>query len=320
MKITIIKGEELSIDLCDKWLEIQKDNCIFHSPFLSPYYINLVAKVKKDVYVAIIEENNEIVGFFPFQKDENRFGMPVGKGVTDYQGVILKQLVSLNAIELISKCNLNTWEFDHLITSQNIFELYYTRETISPLIDLSNGYEVYKKERIESGTKQISQIEKQLRKIENEIGSIMFKTEVDDFDLLQKLINWKSAQFKQTGAFDDFSLKWVRELYERIFYFEKKNEFKKLLSTFYINDDPIAIELGLVYKNIDHGWCSAYNKSYSKYSPGLILQLKIIEIANQIGITIIDLGKGTYLYKKRLMNGSIKIAEGKIDITNIVFK
>jgi len=314
MKISVIKANEITPELTEKWVDIQNENEILHSPFLTPYYNFLVSTVKADVFIAILENNNKIVGFFPFEKKDKTSGEPVGKGVTDYQAVIIKKNTPIDVAKLITKCGLNSWEFDHLLMSQEMFKPYYTFETISPIIDLSKGYEHYKTERRCSGTEQIIQIEKQINKIEKEVGKICFTQSIMDIEMLKKLTNWKSAQFKRTGVFDDFSIVWVRDLYEKIFYFEKRIDFSILLSVIFLEDKPIAIEIGLRYKSVNHGWTSAYDINYSKYSPGLILQLKIIENSNSIGITRIDLGKGTYLYKIRIMNNSIQIAEGIVNL------
>jgi CelD/BcsL family acetyltransferase involved in cellulose biosynthesis len=52
----------------------------------------------------------------------------------------------------------------------------------------------------------------------------------------------------------------------------------------------------------------------ARYSPGLILLLKMAEHAPSLGVRTIDLGKGMSLYKKRLMNASIPLAHGSVEL------
>lgn len=309
MKVSIIKGEELSPALIKIWSAIQSNCRIFHNPFFSPYYTYLVSLARNDVFVAILEENNEIFGFFPFQKDEKKIGKAVGMGVTDYNGVIVKNNINIDVQELLHKCDLIHWKFDHLIAAQKSFEPYYHRKTISPTIRLGMGFETYKKQRKEAGGKQIQKIENRIRKIEREIGQIRFEPHINSMTILHTLISWKSSQFRRTGSFDDFSLKWVVDLYENI-HNSNYEDFSNLLSVIYVNEETISLEMCLRYKNVLHGWCTVYNPFFRKYSPGLIVMLNVIKYSESIGIKFIDYGKGAYPYKRGFMNSSIPIAEG----------
>jgi CelD/BcsL family acetyltransferase involved in cellulose biosynthesis len=63
-----------------------------------------------------------------------------------------------------------------------------------------------------------------------------------------------------------------------------------------------------------HGWLPAYNPKFARFSPGLILLLKMARFAPQAGFTTIDLGgPEDYAYKQRLMSGAIELAEGTVD-------
>jgi CelD/BcsL family acetyltransferase involved in cellulose biosynthesis len=66
-------------------------------------------------------------------------------------------------------------------------------------------------------------------------------------------------------------------------------------------------------RTIWHYWFPAYAPQFAKYSPGLLLLLKMCQHAPQIGLRTIDLGTGMTLYKRRLMNASVPVAEGSVE-------
>jgi CelD/BcsL family acetyltransferase involved in cellulose biosynthesis len=311
MKVSIIKGEELSSDLKRAWKNIQLADKNFYSPYLSPEYTFAVSMVRPDIYVAILEENNTIVGYFPFQKEDNGCGKPVGKGICDYQGVVIKDRIEWEAKVLIKKCGMQCWEFDHLIMGQSQFEKYYHVTTDSPIIELFKGFETYVSKKKSQGSRVISQIKRKIRKFEKEIGTIRFEFAVDSGETLNQLMAWKSAQHNRTKVFDLFGVDWIIRLVKRIHH-TKTELFRGNLSAIFLDNLPLAIHMGMIYKNVLHSWFPAYNIEYAKFSPGLILILKILEHAYNEGIDIVDLGKVTYFYKKRLMTGAIPIAEGVV--------
>src|SRR4030095_7972739 len=67
-----------------------------------------------------------------------------------------------------------------------------------------------------------------------------------------------------------------------------------------------------------HYWFPAYDPQFARYSPGLILLLKMAEHAPHIGLRTIDLGTGLTLYKRRLMNASISVAEGSVERASLL--
>lgn len=86
--------------------------------------------------------------------------------------------------------------------------------------------------------------------------------------------------------------------------------FAGILSTLHAGDRLIAAELGLRSRRVWHGWIPAYAHDLATYSPGHVLFLHMLRTSGSLGVTQIDLGKGMYLYKRRLMTDTIAIAEG----------
>ncbi len=86
-----------------------------------------------------------------------------------------------------------------------------------------------------------------------------------------------------------------------------------MLSLLYAGDQLVAGHLGMRSKRIWHYWFPAYDRRYAKYSPGLLLLLKMAQAAEDLGLEAIDIGTGLSLYKRRLMNASTAVAEGSVE-------
>ena len=79
-----------------------------------------------------------------------------------------------------------------------------------------------------------------------------------------------------------------------------------------LKNELIAAHMGMRSHSIWHYWFPAYNPRFSKYSPGLILLLKMAESAASLGLSRIDLGRGDEQYKSRLASGVITVSRGSV--------
>jgi CelD/BcsL family acetyltransferase involved in cellulose biosynthesis len=86
-----------------------------------------------------------------------------------------------------------------------------------------------------------------------------------------------------------------------------------MLSLLYAGERLVAGHFGMRGQSVWHYWFPAYDPKMAKYSPGLILLLKMAEHAPSLGVRTIDLGKGMSLYKQRLMNASVPLASGRVE-------
>ncbi len=316
MKYTILPASEISPDLASRWSEIQQSDFSLGSPYFHPEFTQTVASVRDDVYVAIMESNMRIVGFFPFH--HKRFGVarPVGLGLSDYHGVIAEPDAEWTTEGLLTGCKLVRWEYDHLPINQVNFSNYHVKFAESPIIDVSKGIDAFEESRDKSGRKQLRETGRKKQKLEKEIGPITFTIHSSSRDILSQLIAWKSLQCLQSGTVDYFGIKWCRQLIEHIHQTNGDN-FGGMLSCLHAGDNLVAVHFAMYSRHIWHSWFPAYDRSFEKYSPGLILLLEMITAAAEDSIQHIDLGKGLSLYKRRMMTSCLPIAEGSAEIPSI---
>lgn len=316
IKYNVFPAKELTEEQMKKWSSIQLHSDSFASPYFRPEFTQAVAEVRNDVFVCVLEEAGEIRGFFPFHYGRGKIARPIGLALSDYHGVIAELGAKWTVEKLMECCGIDRWIFDHLPISQKQFSSYHMKVTKSPIIDISQGMKVYEASRDKSARKQLKEIKRKAKKLENQIGPVSFTLKSSSEKILQQLINWKSEQCRKTGTVDYFALKWCTEFIKKI-HKTRKDNFGGILSCLYAGNILAAVHFGMYSKSVWHSWFPAYNNSLEEYSPGSILLLEIIKSAAENGIQYIDLGKGLSLYKKRVMTGDISIAEGVVELPSL---
>jgi CelD/BcsL family acetyltransferase involved in cellulose biosynthesis len=311
-RVEVIPGEALDSALIDQWRSLQASNPELENPCFAPEFTQAVAASRDDVEIGIIEKHGKVAAIFPFQRKAGGRGIPVGGIVSDYQGLICRPSFSCDPRELLKACRLVSWDFDRLLATQQSFKPFHKLCEPSALIDLSGGYEAYVAERRAAGTEQIKKSMNLLRRLELEIGPVHFVPHSPERCALSKVLAWKSHQYRRTGWHDLFALKWGSSLVEHV-QATQSESFAGMLSLLYAGENLVAGHLGMRSRSAWHYWFPAYDPQFAKYSPGLILLLKMAEHAPQIGLRTIDLGTGLTLYKRRLMNASIAVAEGSVE-------
>jgi CelD/BcsL family acetyltransferase involved in cellulose biosynthesis len=313
MKVTLVPGNEINAELIDAWVKLQQKNPNLASPFFHPEFTRVIASVRNDVEVAIVEDGGQVVAFFPFQRGSGSIGQPVGGVISDYQGLICAQDFACDPRELLKACGLVAWDFDHVIASQAFFAPFHRYHEPSPQLDLQHGFDAYVKERRAAGSEQIKKCTNAMRRLEREVGPLRFVSHANDSDSLYQTLFWKSQQYLRSDEPDLFAISWVRGAIERI-QLSQYPGCAGMLSLLFSGDRLVAGHLGMRTHAVWHYWFPAYDPTMAIYSPGIILLLKIAEHAAVIGVRKIDLGKGLNLYKARLMNGSVPLAAGSVEL------
>jgi len=309
--IRVLRYGELTPELTRRWAEIQRENSLYASPFFHPGFMQLVADARDDVHVGVLEDDGRAVGFFPFQRGALGVGQPAGRGLNDYQGVIVEPDAGWTPKELLGACGLRWFEFDHLIADQPEFEPYHRRRPLSLVIDLSEGFEHYEQTQREAGVKTISRLRSRWKKLERDHGPVRFDADVTDPDLLATLFAWKSAQYARTGVADLLARPWFRRVIESA-HAAQTEGFAGLLSALWAGDRPVALHLGLRSESVWHYWLPAHDQdpALSRSSPGLLLILAMAEHVERLGLQALDFGKGEARHKREFANEEIGLAEG----------
>jgi CelD/BcsL family acetyltransferase involved in cellulose biosynthesis len=312
MKVVVERPESLSETELALWRRLQRSHDELSRPFMCPEFVRAASAARGDVWVAGFEEAGQLVGFLPFQRLGEHEGRPPAYGISSAEGAIADPQVHWDARQLIRHCGLESWSFDHLVPSV-AFEPHYTRLRNTCFIDVGRGYEQYARERREAGSKQLAELERKARKLEREVGSVEFTMHSDDPELLRTLMTWKSEQFARTKFVDRFRIPWVVDVVERV-HATQTPDFAGVLSVLRVNDEPVALNMGLRSHSALEVWFPTYASPFAGYSPGRILLLRLAQAAHDAGIATIELGRSGASYKQRLMSGERPQAVGRVTL------
>lgn len=314
MQISVVRPGELGPGELARWRQMQESQPRLQSPFLAPEFVLAVGRSRPTARVAVLQDSQEIVGFFPHDVRHRVVGVPIGAGISDCQGLIHRPGLLWDPVRLLRACRLAVWEFDHLMADQAPFAPYHTHRVGSPIMDLSKGYRSYVDDRMRSGD-AIRQAMRKQRGMVRDLGEERFEWE--DRDALVALRRWKSAQYRRTQQYDRFSTPWIAAVLDDLLHSSAPG-CRAVVSTIYAGDRPVAAHLGLRSRSVLAYWFPSYDPELSKYSAGILLCLRMAEAGAAEGIDHIDLGKSAALYKNRLRNDELPVAEGSVGRSRVV--
>ncbi|MBC8355942.1 MAG: GNAT family N-acetyltransferase [Planctomycetes bacterium] len=309
---TIRPVNSLDASLLDRWNQLQRSNPALDSPFFSSSFTTAVAAERSGVEVAVIETAGTIVGLLPYCRQGRNIAGPVAGSFTDFQGLIADPNASINMRRVLRSGRLSAWQFDHLVSGNDCLKPFHWAYSESAFMDLAGGFEAYRESCRQHGGKEIAEVLRKARKLDREVARVRFEPETTNCYVLDTLIDWKKRQLRRQHRSDCFRAAWVRPLLNRLLHTYGET-FRPMLSAMYVGDELGAINFGLRNGPVLHGWITAFNPKFRKFSPGLMLMLKLAQAAESLGITRIDMGRGDESFKRALRSGATHVAEGAVD-------
>ncbi|MEV6245916.1 GNAT family N-acetyltransferase [Streptomyces sp. NPDC051742] len=311
-RVRIVRPGELSGREIEAWRELRAKAGVPANPFMEPEFTQAVAAVRPRSRVAVWQEGDEPVGFFPFEKGPWGLGRAVGFGVSDSQGAVLRPGLRPGARAVLRACGIAMWEFDNLEDGQPVFEGAATESFASPVIDVGEGYAAYEALlRVQSPKFLRTTLAKERKLGRQADGEVRFVFDERDPAALRTLMEWKSAQYRRTGRGDRFAKEWITALVRRL-HEQRTPGCSGVLSVLYAGERPIAAHFGLRSATVLSCWFPSYDPEFAKYSPGLVLHLRMAEAAAAAGIGMLDLGRGDAEYKDALKTGELTVSEGAV--------
>lgn len=314
MDISVYRPGELSGADRAAWTALQSTAHLQGSPglanpFLSPEFALAVGRCRRGVRIAVVREQGEPSAFFPFQRTATGVGRAVGLGISDAQGIVHRPGFTCDVQELLRACGLAVWEFDHLVQGREPFGTGAAKSFPSPVMDVDRGYETYLAElRARSPKFTRSTLAKE-RRLGRTASEVRYVHDERDPAVLGTLMGWKSAQYRRTGRSDRFAHEWIADLVRRLFH-TRTGSFAGILSVLYADGRPITAHFGLRTERVLACWFPAYDPEYARYSPGLVLHLRMAEAAAADGVAQLDLGRGRKEYKDSLKTRDLTVSEG----------
>ncbi|NNC38853.1 MAG: GNAT family N-acetyltransferase [Hyphomonadaceae bacterium] len=312
MDIQLKNFADLSDQDIKDWRRLQQEDPSLISPFYSPDFADAVHRSGKPVLVAFAFKNDQLTGILPFHKGRWGTGIPVGGQISDYQGVIGPLKEALESVSFLKACGLRAYDYNHLPASQTALVTGCFATSISPNLDLTNGFEAYFAERRSKKNKVLKNAVRNLRILERDIGPVRLEFDDQSETAWQSLVNWKNQSFQHMGVNSILDVDWARHAFETIRK-TRNPHFVGLISSLYVGDRLAAIHFGMRSHAALHWWFPTYDQSLAKYSPGIVLLLEVAKRAPDYGIIKLDLGRGTQPYKKAFANSETELCEGSIE-------
>ncbi|MGY0071545.1 GNAT family N-acetyltransferase [Streptomyces sp. QTS137] len=310
-RLLVLRPDELGPGEHKTWRHLRTESGAPENPFLDPAFTTAVGHGRPGARVAVLQEGGTPVGFFPYEKGPLGQGRAIGLGVSDSQGAVLRPGIRVDPRRLLAACGLSSWEFDNLEAGQHHFVPHATERLVSPVVDIGEGFAPYTALLRANAPGFLKQTLAKERRLARQVGEVRFVYDARDPDALRALMRWKSAQYRRTGRRDRFAQPWITALVERLAGGDDP-ECRGLLSVLYAAGRPVAAHFGLRSPTVLSWWFPAYDRDYGKYSPGLVLHLRMLEAAAADGIRMVDLGSGPARYKDSLKTRELPVYEGAV--------
>lgn len=308
MKISVIRGVELTAGHVEAWSAIQTANSALESPFFRPEFTLATARERSNTYVGVMHDSKDvIVGFFPFVLVRPGYGRNLD--MCDHQGIITAAPHEYRATEVVRGCGLKVWEYDHFTAGNPRFEKFHTLTGPSPIMDLAMGYDAYKGSLNPEGKRHLSKAGTSARKVERELGLLRLDPDSRDDDVMRAMHQWRAQKYGPLPDWSHRALETIRNTHT--------SDFSGVLSALYAGDHLLAVHFGIRCRSVLQWWFPAFNPEFTSYAPGILLLLRMAECAPDLGIARIDLGKGMQDYKRRFANTSTMVSTGSVDVPSL---
>jgi CelD/BcsL family acetyltransferase involved in cellulose biosynthesis len=315
VKVRVVRPSDLGTHELDAWRAFQRDDVTLASPFLSPEFARAVDTARDDARVAVVEDaGGAPVAFFAFSVGEKGDGAPIGSTICDAQALVAHPGFDWDPVALVRAAGLESWSFDHLVATQDPFAPFYDTVHRSPIADLSQGHAAYLEQVRVRSKDVLAQTARRRRKLGREVGDVVVEWQAADPGTLDLLLSWKSAQYRETGVWDRFDQPWIVEVV-RALAATTSEGLTGVVSTLRAGEELVALHFGLLGRDRLAWWFPAYDPSFGRYSPGLILLVDLVAECAARGLGLVDLGRGEHHYKLRVATGAYEVAEGTVPAT-----
>ncbi|EGF92484.1 hypothetical protein ABI_09210 [Asticcacaulis biprosthecium C19] len=295
---TLYKAHDLPPSEIAYWRDLAAVTPDFASPLLSPDFMQAVAQVRDDVYVAVYRRGAQTIGFLAHHRRPNRFARPVGAPFSDYCAIITAPDPGFTIAQALELAGIDRFHVAGIVDPYGIFGEPIANATPEDAyaIDLRDdepGNNVVKKL-----AKNINRLRRQLA---DQVGEPRFIIGDDNRRHFDAMIDLKRAQVRQTGLHDFLAAPWVQRLMDNLMA-APKDGLHGCLVTLMAGDTPLMYQFGPRLADRAHPWISSYDPAFGAYSPGQIFLNDCRMPLKEAGISWYDLSTGQQHYKPAFCN------------------
>jgi len=311
MRIETVSIRDLSSDDVRRWNSWAAPNGALISPYLLHDFAAAVDAVRGDVRVAVAREAGETVGYFAYHTPKGGVIRPVGSPMSDYQGIVAASGRSLSPQDMLPGAHACALVYDNWLDAGVDLTRERRERDGSVVCDLSDGADAYFAQRSALHRDHFKKMARRLKQAERDFGPAHFVFGDPTGDHYAMLKAWKGRQYRTTGKLDVLSVGWADRLLGDL----RRREgspFGTLTAALYFGDRLAAVEIGLKAGGVYHSWFPAYDPVFARVSPGLMLIHGVIEHADRLNYSRVDLGRGSAQYKKYYASYEVPLDSGRV--------
>jgi CelD/BcsL family acetyltransferase involved in cellulose biosynthesis len=316
MRVACIHPQELDGSLKADWGGLRAASPRYLSPYFHPRFAELVGAERPDARVLVIEDGGRTVGFWGLHKRPDGFARPLGQPLADDNGPILHPEAEIDLAAALRAAGIGAAAFTGAPCPPASLARFALETDESAQVDVSaGGAATLAALKAAHGT-HFKNMRRKERRVVETIGPIRYAAGVQDPAALDQVIAWKRAQFVRTGLFDVLAPAWTRALLKALAE-ETDPALQGMLTTLHLGDALAAAEFSLRSGGHLHSWITAYDPQFSVCSPGHLMQMRMIESADAIGLKLIDCGVGAGHYKRFYANASMVLMRGVVSAASV---
>ncbi|MGY6629320.1 MAG: GNAT family N-acetyltransferase [Oceanicaulis sp.] len=306
LNVTAVKPNELTTCEREAWQGFVAADPALASPYFSLGFLDAVSAVRRDARVLVARERGSVTAFLPLHAGLMGHARPLAGPLGDHHGLIAAPGIDLDLGEMLKAGGVGVFGFYGALAGQAPFRRHAQERDGSWVIDLSRGYDAFVEARSGVDPKAFRNLRARRRKLEGAEGGFEFRIQDDRPEVLAAALAWKSAQYRRTGVFDAFSVRWTVDLLNNI----KADDCRLQVSSLEIGGQLAAVHVGMRTDRVLHYWFPVYDPEFSSFGPGLALLLEICQVMAADGVEEVHLGPGDYEFKSQLASWQIGLVSG----------
>ncbi len=295
----VIPAQNLTAEQESLWRLFRAANPSLYSPFLAVEFLKSITRSRPNCKVVVIQQAGQDVGYLPFES-QGKSAYPIARQVNDAQAIIALPENKLAWHEVLRGAELEVYHFHALVgqlTDQERPSVFANNRSF--MCDLRKPAEGYLKW-LKKSSRTIAKQQQKTNKLIREVGPLRWDFDNRDHQLLDRILDLKSAQYRRTNIFDKFSIGWIRQMLHDLL--DSQSSVRGQLSLLWAGERLVSGHYGLRERELLHYWFPVYDPQFEIYSPGTALFVELVRNSEVLGIDKIDYGYGDLPYKHKLCN------------------
>jgi len=307
--VDIMKPQELTGEDIALWQGFVAQRQDMRGPYFDIRYVQAAGQVVPEARVARLKDHEgTVLGYLPYQV-RGKVLQPLGAPMSDYHGLIAPPDVKVDYRRLLKLLGASQLEYAGWVGS--MAEAGRGVSLVSQVADLSAGYDAYLERHSAESIKFYKNVARCQRNIDKDFGGFRFRFDKVTPDIIRWVTDLKRQQYIRSGMHDVFACGWTFDLLLQLAQIPDE-DYGLRVGTFHCGEELVAAEICLLRGPVLHLWFPAYADSYQRYSPGILLSLRIMEYMAERGVTEVDFGAGGEGYKHTMTSPGPVCLEGSV--------